>query len=85
MIVSVSNEFFNFYTGDINPENKRKETPLKLTILYGHLALSEILKKMADMHKGIEKFDWNTILNQGVSSFEENLQRIMYLGCLHVG
>ena len=50
-------EFVPFFSkiGDINPENDRKATPLQESILAGHLTVSDILRKMTDIHKEAEK------------------------------
>ena len=72
---------FPFFSkiGDINPENDKKATPLQESILAGHLTVSDILRKMKDIHKEAEKFDWGKILNNLEDPIEENLQRIMYI------
>ena len=43
------------FTGDTNPENLNKETPLKLAISHGHLIISKLLKKMLSLQNGKEK------------------------------
>ena len=65
--------------GDINPENKRKATPLQESILAGHLSVTEILRKMTNLHKGEGKFDWGKILNNLDDPIDENLQKMMYI------
>ena len=70
---------FFFQIGDINPENIKKATPLQESTLAGHLTVSEIVRKMTDLHKGVGKFDWGKILNNLEDPVEENLQRIMFI------
>ena len=67
------------FTGDTNPENLNKETPLKLAVSHGHLIISKFLKKILSLQKGKENFDLNTVLFNEDQPFEGNLHGIMYL------